>query len=501
MGRSEVSGCDRNRKRRNEISMIPGRNQGWGGNLLTSMTVCFINFNTHMRKLPYIILLLIPLLADAQDHSATIKSIYDHQLTESPVYENLRYLCKEIGHRLSGSPQAAAAVEYTRQLMESYGFDTVYLQPVMVPHWIRGKKEITRVTNSVIKGTFELNSIALGNSVGTGPDGVLAEVVEVKSIEEVNELGKKLTGKIVFYNGEMDPTLINTFSAYGGAVVQRAYGASEAGKFGAKAVIVRSMTNRRDDIPHTGSLVYKPLMPQIPAVAISTNDADKLSNLLKNQEGLKIYLETHCQMLEDELSYNVIGEIKGTAYPDEIIVAGGHLDSWDVGEGAHDDGGGCMMAIEVGRTFKSLGIKPKRTIRVVMFMNEENGLRGGKEYARVAKEKDEKHIAALESDSGSFGPKGFSSMGTDEQRDKVKSWQPYFLPYNVFDFDPVGSGADISPLEDQGVFLMEMEPNPQKYFNYHHTEADVFEVVDKRELELGAATLTSMVYLIDLEGI
>lgn len=449
----------------------------------------------------FCLLIFLPFSVLPQTHKAAIKKIYDHQLTGSPVYENLRYLCKEIGHRISGSPQAAAAVEYTRQLMTDYGFDTVYLQPVMVPKWIRGKKEITRVVNSTKKGAFELNVTALGNSVGTGPEGVLATVVEVKSIEEVNTLGKKLEGKIVFYNGKMDPTLVNTFEAYGGAVVQRAYGASEAGKYGAKAVIVRSMTNREDDFPHTGSLVYKPLMPRIPAVAISTNDANRLSELLAGQKDLKVYLETHCEMQQDVLSYNVIGEITGSENPDEIIVVGGHLDSWDVGEGAHDDGGGCMMSIEVGRTFLAMGLKPKHTIRVVMFMNEENGLRGGKEYARLAKEKGEKHIAALESDSGSFGPMGFASLGDQAKRDKIKSWQPYFTPYHVWNFENTGSGADISPLEDQGVFLMEMEPNPQKYFNYHHTAADVFEAVDKRELELGAATLTAMVYLIDQEGL
>lgn len=453
-----------------------------------------------MKKIALLVF-LFPFWGQSQDHTNAIKSIYDEQLSQSPVYENLRYLCKEIGNRLSGSPQAAAAVEYTRQLMISYDFDTVYLQPVMVPHWVRGKKEITRVINSEKKGTFELDVIALGNSVGTGPGGIASEVIEVKSIDEVNELGKQVAGKIVFYNGEMDPTIINTFSAYTSAVVQRAYGASEAAKFGAAAVIVRSMTNRRDDVPHTGSLVYKPLMPRIPAVAISTNNADELSALLRDQKDLKIYLETHCQMLEDEPSFNVIGEIRGNEFPEEIIVVGGHLDSWDVGEGAHDDGGGCMMSIEVGRTFKSLGIRPKRTIRVVMFMNEENGLRGGKEYARVALERGENHIAALESDSGSFGPKGFSSLGEESKREKVKSWKNYFLPYNVFDFDPIGSGADISPLEEQGAFLMELDPNPQKYFNYHHTELDVFEVVDQRELEMGAASLTAMVYLIDQEGL
>ncbi|MEQ8240774.1 MAG: M20/M25/M40 family metallo-hydrolase [Cyclobacteriaceae bacterium] len=453
------------------------------------------------RSLYFLVSLLFAFTTFAQGYEQKIKSIYDHQLTESPIYENLRYLCKEIGNRLSGSPQAAAAVEYTKQLMESYGFDTVYLQPVMVPHWVRGEKEVVTVTNAKKYGAISLNSLALGNSVGTGPEGLLLNVIEVSNIGELKKLGKKVEGKIVFINTKMDPTLINNFEAYGGAVVTRAYGASEAGNLGAKAVIVRSVTNRLDNIPHTGSLVYKPLMPQIPAVAVSTMDAEKLSEMIKDQDDLKIYLRTTSQMLPDVLSYNVIGEIKGSTNPEEIIVVGGHLDSWDVGEGAHDDGGGCMMSVEVGRTFLALGIKPKRTLRVVMFMNEENGLRGGKKYAEIAKKKGEKTIAALESDSGSFFPEGYTMMGTEAQRNKIKNWKPLFLKYGMYDFDQIGSGADISPLEDQGPLLMELLPNTQKYFIYHHTAADVFEAVDKRELEMGAAALTSMVYLIDQEGI
>lgn len=453
-----------------------------------------------MKKL-FLVLLFTPVFGFAQKHEAFIEKIYDEQLSNSPVHENLRYLCKEIGNRLSGSPQAAAAVEYTRQLMLDYGFDTVYLQPVMVPHWIRGKKEITRVTNSSKMGTFDLRCTSLGNANGTGKKGVSAEIIEVKSIEEVNKLGKKVEGKIVFYNGAMDPTKTYAFDAYGDAVIQRAYGASEAGKFGAKAVIVRSMTTRHDDIPHTGTLVYKPLMPRIPAVAISTNDADLLSQLLKEQKDLNIYMETHGVMKEDVLSYNVIGEIKGSEFPDEIIVVGGHLDSWDVGEGAHDDGGGCMQSIEVGRTFISLGYNPKRTLRVVMFMNEENGLNGGKKYATIAAEKGEIHIAALESDSGSFDPEGFMSLGDETAREKMKSWKPLFLPYGIFNFDLEGCGADISPLEGQCPLLLELLPDNQRYFYYHHTDEDVFEAVDKRELERGAATMTSMIYLIDQEGV
>lgn len=446
------------------------------------------------------ILTLLPLFLIAQEHTEKVKQIYNEALTNGRVYEDLRVLCKEIGSRLSGSPEAAAAVEYTRYLMESYGFDTVYLQPVMVPHWVRGEKEVVRAINSNKHGTFDMNALALGNSVGTGPDGVLAEVIEVSGIEEVNELGKKVEGKIVFYNGEMDPTIINTFGAYGGAVVQRSSGASEAAKYGAKAIIIRSVTNRQDDIPHTGSLRYKALINQIPAVAISTNDADKLSLILKEQS-LKVYIETHCQQLPDVLSYNVIGELRGSEFPDEIIAVGGHLDSWDVGEGAHDDGSGCMQAIEALRLFKALGIQPKRTLRAVMWMNEENGLRGGREYARVAKEKGEKHIAALESDSGGFQPLGFSTSGTDEQREQIKAWRDYFLPYRVWDFDQNGGGADIGPLRSHGTLLIGLRPSTQKYFIYHHTPADVFEAVDKRELELGAASMGAMMYLLDQEGL
>lgn len=446
-----------------------------------------------------LLLIVLPSLLIAQ-HETAIKNIYDETLSNSPIHETLRVLCKDIGNRLSGSPEAAAAVEYTKQLMESYNFDTVYLQPVMVPHWVRGKKEVVRAIAADKYGSFEMNALALGNSIGTGPEGVLSEVIEVSGLDQVNQLGKKLEGKIVFYNGEMDPTIINTFGAYSGAVGQRGSGASEAAKYGAKAVIIRSVTNRQDDIPHTGSLRYKALINQIPAVAISTNDADKLSSILKEQ-ALTVYIETHCQQLPDILSYNVIGELRGSQYPDEIIAVGGHLDSWDVGEGAHDDGSGCMQAIDALRAFKALGITPKRTLRAVMWMNEENGLRGGREYARVAKEKGEKHIAALESDSGGFQPLGFSMSGTDEQKSQVKKWRDYFMPYRVWDFEQNGGGADIGPLTDQGTLLIGLRPSTQRYFIYHHTPADVFEAVDKRELELGAASMSAMMYLLDQEGL
>ena len=458
------------------------------------------NNHNHMKKI-FLALAFIPFLVQGQNHEENIRKIYDTELSAGHSYQNLRYLTKEIGNRLSGSPGAAAAVEWTRQLMESYGFDTVYLQPVMVPHWERGGKDVVKIVNSNKHGSLELNALALGNTQGTGPSGLVAQIVEVKSIQELQNLGEKVKGKIVFFNGPMDPTKINAFAAYGGANAQRSSGAGEASKLGAVGSIVRSLSNRIDDIPHTGNQRYNPDFPKIPALAISTKDAELLSALLAEQADLRLYLESHGEMKPDKLSYNVIGEIRGSEKPEEIISVGGHLDSWDVGEGAHDDGAGCIQGIEVLRLYKALGWTPKRTIRAVMWMNEENGLRGGREYARVAKEKGEKHIAALESDSGGFLPIGFSSTGTDAQRAKLASWAELLRPYQLWSLDKPGGGADIGPLRDQGPILIGLKPDSQKYFIYHHTAADVFEVVDQRELELGAAGMAALVYLIDQNGI
>lgn len=455
-----------------------------------------------MKKALFIISLGLFTITHAQDHSQMIEKIYHEQLNRSDAYENLRYLTKEIGNRLSGSPRAAAAVEYTRQLMVSYGFDTVFLQPTMVPHWVRGKKEIARIINSNKLGTYALDPIALGNSVGTGPEGVVAEVVEVTSMAQVDEMGEALEGKIVFYNLKADLNLVNSFRAYGGTVIQRVYGASEAAKYGARAVIVRSATNFQDDVPHTGTLRYKPNIAQIPAAAISTNEADLLSSLLDSQNDLRIYLETNCGMQGEKLSYNVVGQLNGTEFPDEYIAVGGHLDSWDIGEGAHDDGAGCVQGIEVLRTFKALGIKPKRTLRAVMWMNEENGGAGGRTYANWVEEKGEKHIAAMESDRGGFVPRGFTSTGTDQQKATLQSWgAKYFNNYDLHSFDQPGGGADIGPLAPQGTFLIGLLPDSQRYFKYHHTADDVFENVNQRELVLGAAAMTAMIYLVDQEGI
>ncbi len=445
--------------------------------------------------------LLFNTLLFAQDKEM-VKSIFNEALLNGRSYEVLDYLSNEIGGRLAGSPQAAAAVEYTREVMVDFGFDTVFLQPVMVPHWVRGNVEQAKIANSEKLGSVSVNICALGNSIGTGPGGISAQVVEVKNFEELRKLGSdKVKGKIVFFNRPLDPTLINTFRAYGGAVNQRGGGPVEAAKLGAIGVVVRSMNLSQDDIPHTGATNYADGVPKIPAVALSTNDSNLLSSLLKDDTDLSFYFETHCEMKPDVLSYNVVGEIKGSQYPDEYIIVGGHLDSWDLGDGAHDDGAGCVQSIEVLRLFKALGIKPKRTLRAVMFMNEENGLRGGRKYAELAEENNEKHIAAIESDRGGFTPKGFTIGGGDEVYNKIESWKPIFSDYGINEFIKGGGGADIGPLRSQGTALIGFYPDSQRYFDYHHTSIDTFDKVNKRELELGAASMAALVYLIDTHGL
>ncbi len=432
----------------------------------------------------------------------TIRQIYNIALAEGKSYSMLEYLSTKIGQRLSGSPGAAAGVEWSRHTMEDFGFDSVWLQPVMVPHWVRGQKEIGRIVNSKKMGVLDVNVCALGGSIGTGPDGISASVVEVKSFDELAQLGvKNIQGKIVFFNRPMDPKQIDTFTAYGGAVNQRGGGASEAAKYGAVGVIVRSMGINNEDYPHTGGMGYPANGTKIPAIAISTKHADLLSKILKDDKGMQFYMESHCEILEDAPSYNVIGQINGGEYKDEIIVVGGHLDSWDLAQGAHDDGTGCVQSIEVLRILKMMGYKPKRTIRAVMFINEENGLRGGLKYAEIAEKNKEKHIAAIESDRGGFTPHGFTMTASDAVRKKVQSWKPLLEPYGLTDFNQQGGGADISPLERQGVPVMEFLPDSQRYFSYHHTKEDTFDKVDKRELELGAASMAAMVYLIDKYGL
>ena len=429
--------------------------------------------------------------------SIVIKNFFNKALDNGQSYNWLKDLTQNIGARLSGSPQAEQAVLWGKKVMNEAGFDKVWLQPVMVPHWVRGEKEEAYFISNNEK--FEVSILALGRSVATPKNGITAQVIEVNSIEEAENLGEKLKGKIVFFNKAFDPTLINTFKAYSGCVTLRYSGAKVAGKYGALGVIVRSMTHAVDNFPHTGSMSYGdlPNNQKVPTAAISTYGANLLSKHLKENPTLQFYFKQNCETLPDVLSYNVIGEITGSKYPDTYITVGGHLDSWDVGDGAHDDGAGVVQSIEVLRLLKLTNIKPKHTIRAVLFMNEENGLKGGRKYAEEAKKNNEIHIAALESDSGGFTPRGFSFDANSKNHKLFESWVPLLAPYGLHTMKKGGSGADIGPLKSDNISLFGYRPDTQRYFDYHHSEKDTFDKVNKRELELGAASIASLVYLLD----
>ena len=449
-----------------------------------------------MRHLIFFLISFLSIYAQAQD-AKTIRTIYDLALTQSEAYENLRVLCKDIGHRLSGSEGADSAVVWGQRVLGKLELDTIYLQEITVPHWERGRKEKAYFYNE--KGKNMLDVCALGGSVSTGMNQFIkGDVLEVKSLDEVNNLPDSLVkGKIIFYNRPMDPKKISTFSAYGSCVDQRYSGAIEAAKKGAIAVVVRSMNVRQDDFPHTGSMAYKEEVDSIPAFAISTNGADYLSENITKYDNLELNLKSFCKSYPDKISHNVIGEIKGSEFPDEYITVGGHLDSWDMGEGAHDDGAGVVQSIEVLHLLNLMNINPKHSIRVVLFMNEENGNRGGKHYAERAAAKNEKHLMALESDRGGFSPRGFSVNGTEKQLNGIKKWVDLFEPYGIHEFKMGFAGVDINPLEDGKICLIGLSPDSQRYFDHHHSDNDVFEEVNKRELVLGAASMTSLIYLID----
>ena len=443
----------------------------------------------------------ITIFAQTKDEQA-LKEIYKSSLTNAKCYPWLDHLSNTIGSRLSGSTGAEKAVLYTKAQLETLGLDKVYLQEVLVPKWVRGEKEIGYL--QVGKQVIAFPICALGGSVATPKKGLQAAVLEVNSLEELAALGEaKVKGKIIFFNRPMNPEFVETFKAYSGCVDQRSSGAREAGKLGAVAVIVRSMNLRLDDLPHTGATNYGEISKelQIPAAAISTNGAELLSKSLKDKPNALFYLKQSCQTFDDVLSYNVVGELTGSEHPEKIMVVGGHLDSWDLGDGSHDDGAGCVQSMEVLNIFKNIGYKPKNTLRVVLFMNEENGVRGGKEYEEQSNKNNENHIFAIESDSGGFSPRGFSIDADDVNFNKISSWANLFEPYLVHKFVKGHSGVDIGPLKSNHIVKVGLQPDSQRYFDYHHAANDTFDAVNKRELELGAAAMASLLYLMDQNGI
>jgi carboxypeptidase Q len=405
------------------------------------------------------------------------------------------------GPRFAGTPGYAAAVEITKQMMEDFGFDNVWLEPVSVPRWIRGEPEKAGIVNSRSLGTIPLEILALGGSISTPVGGIVAGVVEVQDFEELKQLGDKAKGKIVLFNRPMDRRNTDTFAAYSGAVNQRSRGAIEAARVGAVAALVRSMTTQIDKYPHTGAMRYDDAVGKIPAAAISTFDADLLSDLLSREPDLNVYLEINSKTESPVINYNVIGEIRGTEYPDEIIVVAGHLDSWDVSVGAHDDAAGCAQAINSVKLLKDLGLRPKRTVRAVLYANEEFGVSGGRGYVVSENRSGERHVAAIESDRGGFLPLGFSIDGTVELVDYLKRYLYVFSPIQMHTMVRGYGGVDIFPLKEYGTVTIGLLVDSQRYFDIHHTEKDTIDKVNPRELELGTIGMTLLAYLLAEDGI
>jgi Zn-dependent M28 family amino/carboxypeptidase len=428
----------------------------------------------------------------------TAGKIVSTALENRKAYSLLRDLCI-LGPRLSGSVNSLKAIHWVEVKMKELGFENIWLQPVMVPHWERGKVEEAVITNGKFSGR-KINICALGGSVGTDRNGITAPVIEVKELNKIDSLKEKVKGKIVFINEPMDERLISTFPAYGKAVGKRVFGAIKAAQYGAVGVIIRSITTKFDNVPHTGVMYYNDTIPKIPGVAAGYRDSDFLSSALIANPYLKLNLKLSCKTLPDAQSYNVIGEIKGSEFPDDIIVIGAHIDSWDKGTGAHDDGAGCMQSVEVLDLMKRLNLKPKRTIRCVLFINEENGSRGAEVYGTYADTANERHVAAIESDAGGFTPRGFSVSADSTILARIQSWLPILKICNIEQVEKGGSGADINDIRNAAA-LIGYHPDSQRYFDFHHSDNDVFEAVNPRELELGAAAIAVLAYLISQEGL
>ena len=380
-----------------------------------------------------------------QETSDVINTFYSDALELRESYELLRVLSKDIGPRPSGSEGAKKAVLWSKEVMENYGFDSVYLQEVMVPHWERGDVEEAYFYEG--KEKINLSILGAGGTVSTPSEGITAKVIEVSSLDEVDELGKEnIEGKIVFYNKAFNQRYINVGTSYGETGFQRRTGAVKAAEHGALASVFRSLSSSTyEDFPHTGGMSYKEGLDSIPHGGLGVLSSEKLSKAIKENPNLELTVKLSGTWYPDALSHNVIGLIRGTKNPEKIITVGGHLDSWDIGEGAHDDGAGCVHSIGALRLFQKQNIKPNNTIRAVMFMNEEFGLRGGLKYAEIAVKENEQHIAAIESDASGYVPRGFGFSGSDEQLNKIQDWLKYFDKNTISYFSKGGGGADIGP--------------------------------------------------------
>jgi hypothetical protein len=427
------------------------------------------------------------------------KKIVRTALLDRKGYQWLDELCK-IGPRLPGSENSIKAIQWAKQKMEEADFDSVWLQPVMAPHWRRGNFEEAKIVKSKKFKSKKLSITALGGSIGTDKNGITGNVIIVKNFDELKSKSDAVKGKIVFYNRPLDYGEVEPFSGYGGAVDQRVLGAIEAAKYGAIGVIVRSITTRHDNIPHTGVVRYVDSLPKIPAVAIGYKDADFLTDAVSQEPDLKINIKLSCERLPDVQSYNVIGEIRGSDFPDEIIVVGGHFDSWDKGCGAHDDGAGCVQSMEVLDLLKRLNIKPKRTIRCVLFIDEEQNQIGAKEYSKWAQETNQKHLAAIEADRGAFTPRGFYADTDSATLNYLQSFLPYLNLAKIDWIRKGGSGVDVSKIKNTKA-LFGYVPDSQRYMDVHHSDNDTFDTVHPREFELGSAAMAILCLLLSEKGL
>lgn len=456
-----------------------------------------------MKQL-FILAAFIPMLASAQSSadSVYIKKISDEIMRNGKAHDLLRELTKGIGGRLAGSVQYTKAVQWGEASLKKLGADKVFLQECMMPNWKRGgKDQAAVVVQNGKKTNRSLDVLALGNSLGTGGKPLVAEVIAVQDFDEMEAKKDQLKGKIVYFNNKFNPTNIQTFKSYGEAGQYRRSGPSGAAKYGAVGVMIRSLTEATDNNPHTGTTGYDEAYPKIPAIALGNEDADFIWSSTRNSS-IKVSMTTNGSFGPDVLGHSVVAELTGTQFPNEYITVGGHLDSWDVNEGAHDDGAGIVQTIEIMRALKVLGYKPKRTLRFVLFANEENGMRGGNKYAEEAKKNNEKHVFALESDAGGFTPRGFGFTVSAAQLTKIQSWLPLLKPYGTDFLQAGGGGADIGPLNRTfGTPIAGLMPDSQRYFDIHHARSDVFENVNKRELNLGAVNMAALIYLVDQYGL
>lgn len=439
---------------------------------------------------------LVPAPAGANESGPVyVPELLHDGLADPQAYALLSELCATAPHRLSGSADAERAVAWGQATMQRLGFENVHLEPCSVPHWERGAVEELVVLEPAAHAGERIPILALGGSVATPADGLEAEVLAVSDFEELHARAAEARSKLVLFRRPMERSKLEPFEAYGGAVNQRSSGASEAAAVGAQGALVRSMTMLQDDEPHTGALRYTEGVEQLPAAAVSTNGSERIGAWLDAGQRVRVRLRLDCHWLADAPSYNVVGEVVGRERPQEVVLIGGHLDCWDVGQGAHDDGAGCVHALEAVRLLlgSSLG-RPRRTVRCVLFMNEENGGRGGSAYREAHAGELARHVLAIESDRGGGVPIGYASDAEGPAAALLERiWGGTAHSR--------GGGADIAPLAEFGVTLTGLVPDPQRYFDFHHSRHDVLEAVHPRELELGAVSLASLAWLAgEVEG-